>query len=470
MDQELFNTSKISGDDLLLLIDASLHFWEDEDEKERREHHRETKENEKEATERQLLILLDMRSFVSYNQSHIATAINMCVPSTLLKRPSFCPKSVEAGISGPIGRELFSRRSGATVVLYDQGEEMSTILAKSFLALKKEALCQRVLILEGGFLKFQQEHPESLSGTKSKKGAFSSASCPALMPLVAPVTAPPALSFTLAPPPSSSSTSFPAAAAAPPPSLKAPNPSSKEEPIVPITDYLFLSGSLVASDYQTLRENRIRYIINSAEELENCFSDCGEFLYTRLNLQDHPSQHMCFVKVFENAFAIIEEAKRTGSRALVHCRGGRSRSATIVIAYLMKTFRLSFQQAYEYVQARNPKISPNLGFVGQLIRYETYLKSGEARISPKVSPRTSPKVSPKVVSPRACREESPLSLCSSPSSHLRPRGSPYHFHLLSSSSSASSSSASPSAQELRLERVISFDHLWPQSPPLSSQS
>lgn len=61
---------------------------------------------------------------------------------------------------------------------------------------------------------------------------------------------------------------------------------------------------------------------------------------------------------------------------LVHCRGGRSRSATIVIAYLMRTFNWSLQQAYDFVQARNPKISPNLGFMGQLINFENRLRMG----------------------------------------------------------------------------------------------
>ena len=153
------------------------------------------------------------------------------------------------------------------------------------------------------------------------------------------------------------------------------------EGIIQITDFLFLGSSQVAEDYATLKAHDIRFIINAASELSNCFEDTGDFVYKHLDLQDHPSQHMCFVNVFDNCFKMINEARDQGARVLVHCRGGRSRSATIVIAYLMKTYRWSLQQAYKHVQSRNPKISPNLGFMGQLINYESGLHKSTPRAS-----------------------------------------------------------------------------------------
>lgn len=88
--------------------------------------------------------------------------------------------------------------------------------------------------------------------------------------------------------------------------LTAPaNTSIIDEPIVQITDYLFLSGGGVAADYSTLKKHGIRYILNTAVEVENFFDDKEEFTYRRLELQDHPSQHMCVVDVFENAFKFI---------------------------------------------------------------------------------------------------------------------------------------------------------------------
>jgi len=81
--------------------------------------------------------------------------------------------------------------------------------------------------------------------------------------------------------------------------------SLQDEPIIEITEFLFLSGSQVAEHYETLKKHGIRYIMNSAAELENYFESTGEFIYKRLDLQDHPSQHMCVVNVFEKAFKFI---------------------------------------------------------------------------------------------------------------------------------------------------------------------
>lgn len=47
----------------------------------------------------------------------------------------------------------------------------------------------------------------------------------------------------------------------------------------------------------------------------------------------------------------------------LHCKAGRSRSATIAIAYLMKHNNWSMEEAKEYVKSKRPEINPNLGFI-----------------------------------------------------------------------------------------------------------
>jgi len=60
---------------------------------------------------------------------------------------------------------------------------------------------------------------------------------------------------------------------------------------------------------------------------------------------------------------------------------GISRSATIVIAYVMRKSQLSMVEAYTMVKRIRPivsesaiQIQPNIGFIQQLKRYEEYLK------------------------------------------------------------------------------------------------
>jgi hypothetical protein len=55
---------------------------------------------------------------------------------------------------------------------------------------------------------------------------------------------------------------------------------------------------------------------------------------------------------------------------LVHCDAGVSRSATVVISFVMKTNKLSARQAYDFVKEKRPCVAPNISFIQQLIDYE----------------------------------------------------------------------------------------------------
>jgi protein phosphatase slingshot len=69
---------------------------------------------------------------------------------------------------------------------------------------------------------------------------------------------------------------------------------------------------------------------------------------------------------FDEAFNFIENAQKG---VLVHCKEGRSRSVSIVVAYLMWKYDLPFSIAYTYVKKKHPIASPNRGFIKQLQHY-----------------------------------------------------------------------------------------------------
>ncbi|CAN1193165.1 Dual specificity protein phosphatase 1 [Linum perenne] len=82
---------------------------------------------------------------------------------------------------------------------------------------------------------------------------------------------------------------------------------------------------------------------------------------------------------FEECINFIDEAKRQGGAVLVHCFVGRSRSVTIILAYLMKKHGMTVSQALEYVKSRRPQASPNSGFILQLQEYERFLKDNSEK-------------------------------------------------------------------------------------------
>ena len=57
----------------------------------------------------------------------------------------------------------------------------------------------------------------------------------------------------------------------------------------------------------------------------------------------------------------------------VHCQAGASRSATIVIALVMRIKGWSLRRAFAHVKARRSVVAPNLGFFAQLQRFERTL-------------------------------------------------------------------------------------------------
>ncbi|KAL7251881.1 hypothetical protein ACSBR1_013684 [Camellia fascicularis] len=73
----------------------------------------------------------------------------------------------------------------------------------------------------------------------------------------------------------------------------------------------------------------------------------------------------------------IIDTKRTGGGVLVHCFVGRSRSVTIVVAYLMKKHNMSVSEALDLVRSKRPMASPNSGFMLQLQNYEKSLRVQE---------------------------------------------------------------------------------------------
>ena len=78
---------------------------------------------------------------------------------------------------------------------------------------------------------------------------------------------------------------------------------------------------------------------------------------------------------FAPATAFIDGAE--GGRILVHCKSGVSRSAAVVIAYLMQRHRLTFADAESLVVSRRAGANPNFGFREQLVELEQQLLAAE---------------------------------------------------------------------------------------------
>lgn len=66
---------------------------------------------------------------------------------------------------------------------------------------------------------------------------------------------------------------------------------------------------------------------------------------------------------FDKSYAFIEEARAAGSAVFIHCSRGVSRSASLVLAYLMRTREQSVEEALSWAVERRPIVNPNEGFL-----------------------------------------------------------------------------------------------------------
>ncbi|XP_037716355.1 protein phosphatase Slingshot isoform X4 [Drosophila subpulchrella] len=136
-----------------------------------------------------------------------------------------------------------------------------------------------------------------------------------------------------------------------------------------IFEHVYLGSEWNASNLEELQKNGVRHILNVTREIDNFFP--GTFEYFNVRVYDDEKTNL--LKYWDDTFRYITRAKAEGSKVLVHCKMGVSRSASVVIAYAMKAYQWEFQQALEHVKKRRSCIKPNKNFLNQLETYNGML-------------------------------------------------------------------------------------------------
>ncbi|CAL9762875.1 unnamed protein product [Musa acuminata subsp. burmannicoides] len=151
-----------------------------------------------------------------------------------------------------------------------------------------------------------------------------------------------------------------------PSTAAAPAADDGDDDISRVDDHVYLGGDAAARDRAALRRNGITHVLNCAGgACPDHFR--GELAYRTLWLRDSPAEDLA--SVLYDAFDFLERARvAPRGRALVHCRRGASRSAALVVAYIMWRRALPFDDALRTVRAVRPSVDPNLGFAAQLLR------------------------------------------------------------------------------------------------------
>ncbi|CAG9854747.1 unnamed protein product [Phyllotreta striolata] len=135
-----------------------------------------------------------------------------------------------------------------------------------------------------------------------------------------------------------------------------------------IEENLYLGGLAAAKNQETLKKYNITHILTiDICPLPRNITEQKNLVTKFIQLSDQPKEDL--LSYFDETDLFIKEGMAKGS-VLVHCYFGVSRSATVVIAHIMKKHQLNYYEAFEKVKSKRKIVFPNLGFVYQLKLYK----------------------------------------------------------------------------------------------------
>ena len=126
-----------------------------------------------------------------------------------------------------------------------------------------------------------------------------------------------------------------------------------------ITDKIYLGDIDGAREVDYLKKQGIKYIINLAGTMFSPEYEEGLFTRKMIEIMDFPKENI--FQYFKECIDFIEKA----DKIYIHCMAGVSRSASIVIAYIMWKEHKNYNEAFAFVK-KYRFIYPNFGFVYQL--------------------------------------------------------------------------------------------------------
>lgn len=152
-----------------------------------------------------------------------------------------------------------------------------------------------------------------------------------------------------------------------------------------ILPYLYLSSIDESMDPNLLKKNRIKHILFIADSYKppyimDYYQQNG-IKHHHIYLPDIPSAQIH--KYFSETTQWIHRNQKRREATLIHCMAGISRSASIILAYLLYLAHYSkhkgllktpeptlLPNVLGYLRSRRSIVNPNPGFIQQLFKYE----------------------------------------------------------------------------------------------------
>lgn len=127
-----------------------------------------------------------------------------------------------------------------------------------------------------------------------------------------------------------------------------------------ICDFIYL-GSQDSCEESVILKYNFKYVLSVGVDAPYRHPNVS---YNFIECLDLPECNLQII--LDKCIPFIRTAVSQCSNILVHCNAGLSRSATVVIAYMMLVENFSYTGAFNFVKKARNCINPNTGFVKQL--------------------------------------------------------------------------------------------------------
>ena len=145
-------------------------------------------------------------------------------------------------------------------------------------------------------------------------------------------------------------------------------------PLSQVTDNIYLGNVLDAQNINKLLKLGIKKVLSLITDPQLLIYP-PTIEHKLIHISDFPRENI--IKYFGECLLFIDDDKKI----LVHCYAGASRSATIIIAYLMWKNQLDYVESCNIVQKIRPIVNPNYGFYRQLKMFDKLLKKNKYNIN-----------------------------------------------------------------------------------------
>jgi len=118
---------------------------------------------------------------------------------------------------------------------------------------------------------------------------------------------------------------------------------------------LFLGSSFNAYNKNELDKKNINIILNITDEIDNFYEGKNNLIYYKFPIRDNNLDDIS--SILNESYNVIEHHLELGDRILVHCYMGASRSASVVIHYIMKKYGVSYDHTVKLVKRGRPVVN-----------------------------------------------------------------------------------------------------------------